>query len=108
MDQSHDQKPVQNTGVKTTGTSSERTGAVQNAEAEAPSLAPDFIFFMFELLHNMDRWTLEAAGLLDPGAGGDAKWTRFNNNLTTFVLKLTPKQFDAFCGLFKKDSLNDT
>jgi hypothetical protein len=43
---------------------------------------------MFEALHNLDLATLEEAGVILPDAKGGSDWTRFNNDLTTFVLKL--------------------
>lgn len=43
---------------------------------------------MFSILHNIDLDTLEQAGVITPGAKGGSDWTRFNNDLTTFVLKL--------------------
>lgn len=43
---------------------------------------------MFSILHNTDLDTLEQAGVITPGAKGGSDWTRFNNDLTTFVLKL--------------------
>ena len=49
---------------------------------------------LFLALHNMDRWTLEDEGWITPGKSGDGKWTRFNNNLTTFVLKLSDADRD--------------
>ena len=43
---------------------------------------------LFGTLHDMNRWDLEEAGVIKAGAVGGSDWTRFNNNLTTFVLKL--------------------
>lgn len=54
---------------------------------------------MFETLHNMDLWTLEEAGIITPGAKGGSDWTRFNNNLTTFVLKLPPDRLASLAAL---------
>jgi hypothetical protein len=54
---------------------------------------------MFRRLHNMDRWTLEEAGLITPGPSGDTHWTRFNNNLTTFVLKLSDANIEKLMAL---------
>lgn len=42
----------------------------------------------FAILHNMNLWDLEDAGVITPGAKGGSDWTRFNRDLTTFVLKL--------------------
>ncbi|MES0207887.1 hypothetical protein NKJ93_02155 [Mesorhizobium sp. M0028] len=43
---------------------------------------------MFSILHNIDLFALEQAGVITPGAKGGSDWRRFNNDLTTFVLKL--------------------
>lgn len=42
----------------------------------------------FSILHNLNLWDLEKAGVITPGAKGGSDWKRFNNDLTTFVLKL--------------------
>ncbi len=43
----------------------------------------------FAILHNLGRE--ELAGIVT----SDTSWTRFNNNLTTFVLKLDDDRLDA-------------
>ncbi len=55
---------------------------------------------MFAILHNLDRWELEEAGLI--AAHDDDKWTRFNSNLTTFVLKLDDARLDALYSLVQE------
>lgn len=47
----------------------------------------------FAILHNVDMEDLEDAGLIS--RGDNDKWTRFNNNLTTFVLKLGDERLGA-------------
>lgn len=54
---------------------------------------------MFEVLHNMDRWTLEAAGIISLGPDGGSDWVRFNNDLTTFVLKLDAERVEKLVAL---------
>jgi len=54
---------------------------------------------MFETLHNMDLWTLEEAGIITPSAKGGSDWTRFNRDLTTFVLKLPADRLAALAAL---------
>jgi hypothetical protein len=54
---------------------------------------------MFETLHNMDLWTLEEAGIITPGAKGGSDWTRFNRDLTTFVLKLPAERLTKLAAL---------
>ena len=41
---------------------------------------------MFSVLHNLNMWDLEKAGIISKG--DEARWHRFNTDLTTFVLKL--------------------
>jgi hypothetical protein len=54
---------------------------------------------MFETLHNMDLDTLETAGVIAPNARGGSDWTRFNNDLTTFVLKLPADRLERLAAL---------
>lgn len=41
---------------------------------------------IFTVLHNINMWDLENAGIISKG--DEDKWSRFNRDLTTFVLKL--------------------
>ncbi len=43
---------------------------------------------IFMILHNTGLFELEEAGVIIRGANGDKDWTRFNSDLTTFILKL--------------------
>lgn len=52
---------------------------------------------VFAILHNIDMWELENAGIIRKG--DNDKWTRFNQNLTTFILKLDDAKLDALCDL---------
>lgn len=52
---------------------------------------------MFAILHNVAMWDLENAGIIRKG--DEPKWKRFNNDLTTFVLKLDDARLDALCAL---------
>jgi len=54
---------------------------------------------MFGVLHNLSKWELEEAGVINPGANGGTDWTRFNNNLTTFVLKLSEERIERLLAL---------
>ena len=58
---------------------------------------------MFETLHNMDLDTLEKAGVITPHARGGSDWTRFNKDLTTFVLKLPADRIERLAALIEKD-----
>lgn len=51
----------------------------------------------FVILHNVAMWDLEDAGVIRKG--DKDKWSRFNHNLTTFVLKLNDPQLDALWSL---------
>ena len=48
----------------------------------------DHFFETFRVLHNLNLWDLEEAGVITPGAKGGSDWKRFNGDLTTFILKL--------------------
>lgn len=52
---------------------------------------------MFAILHNVAMWDLEETGVIKKG--DEAKWKRFNNDLTTFVLKLDDPKLDALYAL---------
>jgi hypothetical protein len=54
---------------------------------------------MFDALHNMDLDTLEKAGVITPGARGGSDWTRYQNDLTTFVLKLPADRLERLASL---------
>ena len=64
------------------------------------TIGPDAFRNMFAIWHNLDRWELEEAGLIAPH--DDDKWTRFNSNLTTFVLKLDDARLDALYALVQE------
>lgn len=48
---------------------------------------------------NCPRDDLERAGIIQAGKAGDRKWVRFNTDLSTFILKLTGDQLEAFTSL---------
>ena len=54
---------------------------------------------MFHRLANVSRWDLESAGPVPEGKTGDDKWTRFNRDLTTFVLKAPIEKLPALIAL---------
>jgi hypothetical protein len=54
---------------------------------------------MFHRLANVNRWDLEGAGLIPEGKNGDAGWTRFNRDLTTFVLKAPVEKLPGLIAL---------
>lgn len=55
---------------------------------------------MFAILHNVAMWDLEEAGVIRKG--DEAKWSRFNRDLTTFVLKLDDARLDALYALVQE------
>ncbi len=55
---------------------------------------------IFYVLHNIDKSDLEAAGVITPNWGG-ADWTRFNNDIGTFVLKLRQEPLEALFELVR-------
>lgn len=59
---------------------------------------------MFRVLHNIDLADLESAGVIDRRENGtvDHKlWVRFNDDLTTFVLKLSDEKNEKLAALVK-------
>ncbi|TIL38549.1 hypothetical protein [Mesorhizobium sp.] len=57
----------------------------------------------FSVLHNLALWDLEDAGVIKPGAGGGgSSWTRFNDDLTTFVLKLPTDRLGKLFALVER------
>lgn len=48
---------------------------------------------------NCPRDDLERVGIIQAGKAGDHKWVRFNTDLSTFILKLTGDQLEAFTSL---------
>lgn len=49
------------------------------------------------ILHNLSLWELEEAGVI--ARGNSKAWSRFNDDITTFILKLGDKQLEALWGL---------
>lgn len=58
----------------------------------------------FAILHNLNLWDLENADIITPGAKGGSDWKRFNNDLTTFVLKLPPDRLARLAALIESRS----
>lgn len=56
---------------------------------------------MFAVIHALDRWELEDAGVLRKGAVGDSDWTRFNRDIGTYVLKLPADRLEKLVGLIE-------
>jgi hypothetical protein len=50
---------------------------------------------IFHVLHNTDEMDLVAAGVIVKGANGGSDWKRFNDDLTTFILKLRQENLEA-------------
>ena len=51
---------------------------------------------MFAILHNLDRWELDGV------VTDDRSWDRYNDDLTTFVLKLDDARLDALYALVQE------
>jgi len=66
---------------------------------------------IFHILHNTDEMDLVAAGVITKGAKGGSDWNRFNNDLTTFVLKLRQENLEELFHLvrsrMRSSALND-
>ncbi len=48
---------------------------------------------------NTDRSTLEHAGIIQPGSGGDTAWKRFNHDFDVFLIKLDAAKLEALTAL---------
>lgn len=72
-------------------------GSGVNSPENRNGLSADAFRNAFAILHNIDRSELEDAGIIL--RRNDTAWTRFNNNLTTFVLKLDDDKLDALYAL---------
>lgn len=71
--------------------------ASSNLSPVATTNPADAFRNMFAILHNVAMWDLEEAGIIRKG--DEAKWKRFNNDLTTFVLKLDDPKLNALYAL---------
>lgn len=56
---------------------------------------------MFHVLHNIDKADLISFGVISPDANGGSDWTRFNNDIGTFVLKLRQENLEALFELVR-------
>jgi hypothetical protein len=56
---------------------------------------------IFHVLHNIDMADLQAAGIINTGMGGAMAWSRFNNDIGTFVLKLRQENLEALFELVR-------
>lgn len=65
------------------------TNSIQTSD----STAADRFRETFAILHNLAKWDLEDAGVIRKD--DEDKWSRFNRDLTTFVLKLNDDNLDA-------------
>lgn len=70
-----------------------------SGERPAPVLTPKLFRELFARLHNVNRWDLEAAGMVKEGPAGQVQWKRFNTDLTRFVLKLPEEKLPALMKL---------
>ena len=56
---------------------------------------------IFYVLHNIDKMDLVAAGVIRQDARGGSDWTRFNNDIGTFVIKLPQEALEALFELVR-------
>lgn len=59
----------------------------------------------FAILHNLNLWDLEDAGVITPNANGGSDWKRFNSDLTTFVLKLPEDRLEKLATLLEREAV---
>ena len=57
---------------------------------------------LFAILHSIDKDELEKAGVINPNAVGGSDWTRFNDDIGTFVLKLPADRRQALLDLCER------
>ena len=55
------------------------------------------------VMSNLDRDTLEQAGIIRRGAVGGSDWTRFNNDPMTFILKLEPARLQTLADIISAE-----
>jgi hypothetical protein len=53
-------------------------------------LTPEELKSFAHVMLNLDRDTLEQAGIMRPGQVGGGDWTRFNDEPMMFIMKLSP------------------
>jgi hypothetical protein len=57
---------------------------------------------LFSILHNLDAYDLASAGVtVSADAVGGSDWTRFNNDIGVFVLKLPPDRLEKLAALIQ-------
>jgi hypothetical protein len=71
-------------------------------------MSPKSFRTLFAILHNLDLDQLERAGVITPGAKRGSDWTRFNSDLTTFVLKLPEDRVHKLLELVKAEGFQAT
>lgn len=70
---------------------------VRPVVSQQPARKVDAFRNTFAILHNIAMWDLENAGIIRKD--DESKWRRFNDDLTTFVLKLDDARLDALYAL---------
>ena len=51
---------------------------------------------------NINAWDLEEAGVINKDQIGGGDWKRFNADIMTFILKLSPERLERFAALLTK------
>lgn len=72
------------------------TVSVQSGVANRTPTPADAFRNIFAILHNLDRWELEGV------VTDDRSWDRYNDDLTTFVLKLDDARLDKLYALVQE------
>lgn len=62
---------------------------------------------LFYAVNRIDLADLEAAGVVDPGANGGSDWLRFNNDIGSFVLKLSTARREKLAALIEAKSTTE-
>jgi hypothetical protein len=65
-------------------------------------MSPKSFRTLFAVLHNLNLDQLEKAGVITKGAKGGSDWKRFNDDLTTFILKLRQENLEALFDLVRR------
>jgi hypothetical protein len=60
---------------------------------------------LFAILHNLGLHELAEAGVIGLPENGSPDWLHFNNNVTTFVLKLPEDRFEKLVALVHTQGL---
>ena len=66
-------------------------------------MTPQLLKSLAYVWSNMDRTTLEDAGIMKPGQIGGSDWKRFNEEAMTFIIKLPEERLAILARLIENE-----